>query len=58
MSLSTKYDRIRNYQVDRREDIVDENLDDFENVKMDDFDIAKYTEQTFKVYGMNALVSM
>lgn len=51
MCFSSKYYGINNYGVDRMEDVSVEALPVSEGAKMDDFDIAKYTEQAFKMYG-------
>ncbi len=51
MCFSSKYDGITNYRVDRMEDVAVEDVPVSDGAKMDDSDIARYTEQAFKMYG-------
>ncbi len=51
MCFSSKYDGITNYRVDRMEDVTVEDALVSDGAKMDDSDIARHTEQAFKMYG-------
>jgi len=51
MCFSSKYDGITTYRVDRMEGVLVENEPVSSKAIMDDSDIAKYTEQAFKMYG-------
>lgn len=51
MTWSSKYDGITNYRVDRMDDVAVEETDVSDKARMDDSDIAAFTEQAFKMYG-------
>ncbi|MCR5487111.1 MAG: WYL domain-containing protein [Lachnospiraceae bacterium] len=51
MCFSSKYDGITNYRVDRMEGVLVENEPVSSKAIMDDSDIARFTEQAFKMYG-------
>lgn len=51
MTWSSKYDGITNYRVDRMDEVAVEKEDVSDKAKMDDSDIAAFTEQAFKMYG-------
>ena len=51
MTWSSKYDGITNYRVDRMDEVAVEEDDVSDKAKMDDSDIAAFTEQAFKMYG-------
>ena len=51
MTWSSKYEDITNYRVDRMEEVTVEEDDVSESAKINDSDIAAFTEQAFKMYG-------
>ena len=51
MCFSFKYNGITNYRVDCMENVVVENSFVSDNARIEDADIAKYTEQAFKMFG-------